>query len=239
MASNRRIPAAQTLSARWARFQRKVERRDRAEYDSIEPHHFRWLEVYHGSDIKPSRLFFSMRDLLFRRFKLDNRFPRDWHALVRWGTLTQSFMNAVQDHARQLQLPILYIGALKPFDLTVFAALRFGDAEFTRRSRSAVPVHYLGIDDRWMQVCFDSLLPKHTSKQFSHPMRPIEREHFKFVQEMLPDLEELVGPRSFEILKSGHYIPFEAVSGTGYFNESFHPRLLAHLKRASAPFARK
>lgn len=223
MEQHPRLSKTQPLKTRWRRFQRKVERHSRDEYESILASHFRPLQIFHGSDTRPTRLFFFTREDRLLGWKLQGAFPKNWHALVRVGIPAESILTTTRSYVHDTCLPLLFVGALKPLDLTVFAMLR-----------SAIPVRYLGIDDRWLRLCRESLKPKFSIDRLTPLMRPLEREHFALVREMLPDLETLVGSRCFELLSSGRVFPFEAASNPGFYKDSFPKRLLAHLNRARA-----
>src|SRR5690349_20667314 len=97
MVSNRRLPAAQPLNSRWRRFQRRIEHLPREErYDSLSSSHARALEIFHGSDEAPKHLFFFTRGSLCLNWKLEQRFPRNWHVLSRVGIPTESFLRTIR-----------------------------------------------------------------------------------------------------------------------------------------------
>lgn len=225
--------------SRWKRFQLQVERLPHEErYDSLSSSHARSLEIFHGSDEAPKHLFFFTRAGLCLNWKLEQRFPRSWHVLSRLGMPTESFLRTVRCYVADVELPLLFIGALNPIDLTIFAILRYGNPQFAERPETAIRVKYIGLDDRWLRLCRALIRPKFATGTIIRPMRPPEREHFALVREMVPDLETLVGPECFELLTSGHVFRFEAASNPGLYDDSFPGRLLTHLRRAAARASR-
>jgi hypothetical protein len=91
-------------------------------------------------------------------------------------------------------------------------------------------VRYLGFDDRWLELCLDSLRP---GEQFRvrRFMREQESEQFQIIRELLPDLSGLVGARCFELLAAGY-----ALSSEGRpirENPTLDAKLRAHLNRVS------
>jgi hypothetical protein len=160
------------------------------------------------------------------------RFPLSWHVLSRYYEPTESFLETVRRYVAWQRLPLLFVGDLDPHNLFVFALLRFGNTEFKSRRRDAIPVRYLGIDDRWLQLCIDQL--KRGEELFTMQLTEHDQETLRVVKEVLPDLRELVGPRCFELLATGRLFPFGAATNPSLHKRGFHERLIQHLDTAPA-----
>jgi hypothetical protein len=123
-------------------------------------------------------------------------------------------------YAREVRRPIFFVGDLNPIGLTRFADLR---------SRG-VPVEYLGLGDRWFQLCLKYRRPFGTSKGLdsisSIRLDETGFEHLAMVNRLLPDLEKLVGPESFAFLQSGRTIELEGAAALSNYRKSFLPALL-------------
>lgn len=131
-------------------------------------------------------------------------------------------------YAREVGRPIFFVGDLDPIGLTRFADLR---------SRG-VPVKYLGIDDRWLQLCRKHVRPLGSTKgekSISTPLDEDGLEHLALVNRLLPDLEKLIGPESSAFLQSGRRLELEGASAPANFRKPFLPALLDLLLGRAKP----
>ena len=64
-----------------------------------------------------------------------------------------------------------------------------------------------------------------------------EKKLFEVARELVPDLEELLGPRSLAILDGGNTLHIEAAAAPDFYRREFSAQLLKHLDRV-APGAR-
>ncbi|HLL54290.1 MAG TPA: hypothetical protein VK447_12120 [Myxococcaceae bacterium] len=192
---------------------------------------FESLKVFQGGP-KPRRLFYFTQPDWCINWLNERRFPERWHVLSRLYEPTESFLETVRRYAAWSRLPLLFVGDLDPHNLFVFALLRYGNTEFKSRRRDAIPVRYLGIDDRWIQLCADQL--KRGEELVTLRLKQHEEETLRVVKEVLPDLPELVGPRSYELLDTGRLFPFGAATNPLFYKRGFHDRLIEHLDTAPA-----
>jgi hypothetical protein len=187
------------------------------------------LSIFQGGP-KPRRLFYFTQPGWCFEWINDRKFPQRWHVLSRLYEPAESFLETVRRYVAWHRLPLLFVGDLDPHNLFVFALLRYGNTEFKFRRRDAIPVRYLGIDDRWVQLCEEQLKRGEaviTMRQNKH-----EEATLRVVKEVLPDLRDLVGPRSFELLEMGRLFPFGAATNPTFYKRGFHDRLIAHLDTA-------
>ena len=86
-------------------------------------------------------------------------------------------------------------------------------------------VEYRAVSDRWL-----ALRQRRSSPiRGSLGMEALEREHYKIVKELLPDLERLVGPDCLELLDSGHKLELEGACEPSVAGRDFPSRLLRYL----------
>jgi len=189
------------------------------------------LKVFQGGP-KPRRLFYFTQFGWCVEWLNYRQFPQRWHVLSRLGAPTESFLETVRRYVAWHRLPLLFVGDLDPGNLFAFAVLRFGNTEFKSRRRDAIPVRYLGIDDRWAQLCEHQL--KRGEAVITMQQKKHEEELLRVVKEVLPDLRDLVGPRCFELLNMGRLFPFGAATNPTFYKRGFHDHLIAHLDTAPA-----
>jgi hypothetical protein len=210
----------------WRQFSEWIERSRKHEYESLIPEPFPPLQVYRGGS-RPTRLLYFTKDFLCTHWMLRGEFPKHWIALVRYGLPTRSYLEEVRRRSEELSLPIFFVGDLDPLDLTVYLMLRRGDVMLSSRSRPALPVHYFGVSDRWLEM-------RPSSKRElrgSLGMERFEREHLDFLLGVLPNLRELVGDRCFELLTAGFKLELEGACNASVAGKQFPSRLLAYLDR--------
>jgi hypothetical protein len=230
------VPSAPSLprsvTKRWLDFIKEVDRRpERDEYESLAPHRYRALEIYQGGG-KPGRLFYFTEEFTFRRWIWYDHSPRDWHVLAKYGLPPPSYLATIRQYVTHLGLPLRFVGSLRPKDLCVFAALRAGGPDMVFNPRTAVPVEYLGLDDRWLKLCEKNAKPKVPVDQLVYRMGRLEEEHLDFIIDLLPDLEELIGPRCFDMLMKGWGFPLAAACNPAFYGKAFPNLLRRHLHRA-------
>jgi hypothetical protein len=221
MATHPRLSPTEPLTRRWRRF--LLAKKKWGPWQEEE------LEIYLGG-ARPRRLFyFTQHDWCINWF-LENRFPKNWHVLSRYSIPTESYLATIRRYCSDTGLPIHFIGDLDPRTLAVFAALRYGDPYFQRSAGRAIPVRYMGVDDRWYELCEQHLVPGEEITLLK--LDSDEQELWPLVKEALPDVRELVGQRCFEILESGRTLTFFVALGPSTFSEGFHDLILRHLSRA-------
>jgi hypothetical protein len=119
--------------------------------------------------------------------------------------------------SRWARKPIWFVGDLDPLDLTKFWSIR-----------NLVPIRYLGIDDRWLQLCRKHLQIQPGLNAITIKMGDTEREHFEVVKQLLPSLDRLIGPGCLDLLESGRKLELEGAGSPGLYKPGF-TRALARL----------
>ena len=178
------------------------------------------LHILHGGE-PPRRLFYFTKDVLCRDWLFRGWPPLDWSALVRPRLPSADSLAVIRAHVRGLRYPFLFVGDLDPLDLTVFAILRSGDVSLGGRAGRGLPVEYLGVDDRLLALSEAHLLQGYTVERLAFEMWELEREHFRLVRELLPDLEALVGPRCLGLLESGKMLDLAALANMAFHDEAY------------------
>jgi hypothetical protein len=111
--------------------------------------------------------------------------------------------------------------------LTVFALLRRGSPDFLTRRTSPLAIRYAGIDDQWIALAEQFRV---SSKEFPVlKMNRTEREHYRLLTRLVPDLKALVGERCFELLESGQQVYLEMTYNIGGYRQGYTQRLLKNL----------
>lgn len=162
-----------------------------------------------------------------------NEYPDHLLSIVRYGLPTPAYQKLIKEIAERARLPLWFIGDLDPFDLTTFVALRCGDPDLRRPERQVLPISFCGIDDGWLRLCEQHLLPKWSGALPIIRMSRIELEHRDLILQLAPWLVEEVGARCAELLRSGLKIELEGASNPRLYKKEFSGALLKHLtKRA-------
>ncbi|HYV45914.1 MAG TPA: hypothetical protein VFA20_13690 [Myxococcaceae bacterium] len=175
---------------------------------------------------KPRRLLYFTKRSLPEVWSGATELPGDlaifWES---WFSSRQSCDLLIR-YTREVGRPFFFVGDLTPIGLTRFADLR---------SRG-VPVRYLGIDDRWLQLCRQYWRPFGTLKSWHSIILQLDDtglEHLALVNRLLPDLERLIGPECFALLQSGQSLQLEGAGLPHHFRKPFLPAL-THLLLGSS-----
>ena len=215
-------------NARWLEFRDRIEKKG-LEYESLMPFPYP-LELRYG-DRKSKRLFFFTKGS-FPGFSQHNPGSQHWLGIERYGILTPEALDTLHFLVNGFQLPLVFVGDLRPIDLTTFALLRTGTTDFSRRGARPLPVTYAGINDDWLALSDQYRL--RGQKMLECPMDRWEREHLALLHEFVPDLPELVGERSWALLQASQQVFLEVTYGEGSFRKGYPERLIAHLDAIAA-----
>ncbi len=216
-------------TARWLEFRARVEKQGVA-CESLMPAP-NPIQLWYGAR-KPTRLFFFTKASFPKFIGYRFLFPDHWFAIQRYSILTPEALDALHFLVKGFQLPLVFVGDLRPIDLTTFALLRTGTTDFSRRGAKPLPVTYAGINDDWLAL--SDLYRSRDWKMTKCPMEPLEREHLALLHELVPDLPELVGERSWALLKAGQQVFLEMTYVNGSFRKGYPERLIAHLDAVAA-----
>jgi hypothetical protein len=224
----------------WHEFARHAAKEDPA-YDALAPGAWppSWPPAtYHLSAPKPKRLLFFTKDFLLKQWLQAGPLPGGLAAVVRSGLATANYCAFLKREARTLGLPVLFIGDCDPYDLTVYLSLLRGGDDLAKNDASAVPVHFLGIDDRWLALCANAFSPPEGGsddfKLVMGEMSPVERRHLDALLKLAPEVERLVGPRCMQILAAGRKLELEGACSRSLYAEGFCQKLLHHVEHAVA-----
>lgn len=215
-----------SVSELWRAFQRRVERTRDGDYESLLPFPFP-LKIWMG-DRPPTRLLYVTKELLAEGLWSLRAFPPDWLMITRYGIPTRESLDCVHHLASGFRLPVLFVGDLDPLDLTIFAILRSGDPGLSPKSRRRLDIRYGGINDAWLELA--TRYRKPSCELSTIVMSRSEREHSELLERLLPDLENLIGPRSRAILGSGRKVEMEVAYSPGLYRRPFTSRLISHLR---------
>lgn len=214
-------------AARLRRLCLRLEREGAQDYELLRPSVWPPLHVHAGRG-EPRLLLYSTKEALVQRWVMDEIYPAGWMALSRYGLPTPEYLDEIRLHLAKHRLPLLFVGDLDPLDLTIFAILRHGEATLTGRS-AKLPVYYAGIDDGWLALC-ERNIRKHALNEAFLTIGALEREHLSITRELLPDIENMIGPRCLALLESGKKIEIEGACNIGFYGEEFPALLVRRLK---------
>lgn len=204
----------------------KLERGHRG-YEPLLPQISPPLHVYIGKS-RPRFLLYCTKEGLLQRWVIDGVFPASGIALSRYGLPTPQYVDEIRLHVVKYQLPLMFVGDLDPLDLTIFSILR-----------QNVTARYLGIDDRWLDLCEAHRRSGDALESAQLTMGPLEREHWSIAQQLLPDVQRLVGPKCFALLESGKKLEIEGACNTGLYGREFPSLVMRHLQRRSVRVRRE
>jgi hypothetical protein len=188
-------------------------------YESLLTETWPLLHVYVGQS-NPRVLVYCTKNALLQRWLFDDAFPSTWIGLARYGLPTPQYLEEIRLHTARYRLPLMFVGDLDPLDLTVFSILR-----------KAMPAHYLGIDDGWVALADAHRRPRRAVQSVMFKMGAQESEHWSIARQLLPDLEQLVGPRCLSLLESGAKLEIEGACETGTYGKKFPALIARYLHR--------
>jgi len=180
----------------------------------------------------PRHFMYFAKQAFFSRMQQENLMPKDWLVAIRPWFPNREPLQAVRALSRSFKLPVVFVGDLRPMELTWFAALRMGTADFSQRNRIPLQVRYGGIDDRWLEIADEFRLPHATERQW--PMDSFECEHYDVLKKLMPDLEQLVGERCYALLEARQVFMMEMSWAGGEYREGYFARLVEHLAARGA-----
>jgi hypothetical protein len=222
----------------WRDFARHAAREDPT-YDPLVPGVWppSWPPAtYHLSSTRPKRLLYFTKDFLLKQWLQQGPLPGGLAAVVRPGLCTPNYCAWLRREAAAVKLPVLFIGDCDPYDLTVFLSLQRGSDDLVKAGDTAVPVRFLGVDDRWLALCAAAFSPPEGGnpdfKLVLNEMTPIERHHLEVLLKVAPEIERLVGPRCMQILLAGRKLELEGACSRSLYAAGFCQKLLHHVEHA-------
>jgi hypothetical protein len=210
---------------RWEKFRDRIERKGLTSYESLKPFPYP-MKLWFGGG-RPTRLFYFTKPAFMDYLGRQSLFPAHWLVVERYSIPTPEAIATLHLLVKGFRRPLIFVGDLKPLDLTVFALLRRGATGFSRTKARPLPVVYAGLDDRWLAI--SDRFRRHGNVMPESRMSDLEREHVNLLADLAPDLPALVGDRSWDLLKSGHDVMIEMTYNVGGYREGYLEHLIAHL----------
>jgi hypothetical protein len=211
---------------RWEAFVDRVERLK--SYGSLKPFPYP-MRLWFGAG-KPTRLLYFTKPAFIDWLWRQSLFPRHWLAIERHSIPTRETIDTLHFITKGFHAPLVFVGDLRPIDLTAFALLRRGATRFSSRTVRPLPITYAGIDDQWLAL--SDKFRRHGKVMPESRIGDIELEHLDLLEELAPDLSAIVGNRSWKLLKSGHDVLLEMTYAAGSYRTGCLERLVAHLDGA-------
>jgi hypothetical protein len=205
-------------------FRERVER-TKASHESLMPFPYP-MTLWFGNS-KPKRLFYFTKAAFLHLLWKQSLFPEDWLVIERPSIPTHESLIAARQIAQGFKLPIVFFGDLRPLDLTVFALLRRGSSDFSTKRVVPLPIRFCGINDPWLALADEFRRPGKQLQELR--MSRTEREQFELSTELIPDLQTLVGERSFNLLRSGQQVYLEMTYNIGGYRKGYTERLVDRL----------
>jgi len=215
-----------TIAAkRWKEFRARVENKGLKLYESLMPFPYP-MKLWFGTG-KPTRLFYFTKPAFIDYLGRQSLFPKHWIAIERYSIPTPETIATLHLLTQGFRLPLVFVGDLRPIDLTVFALLRRGTTDFPDTKARPLPIIYAGIDDRW--IALSDRFRRRGNVMPESRMGDLEREHVDLLGELAPDLPIRVGNRSWGLLRSGHDVMIEMTYNVGGYRKGYLEQLVAHL----------
>lgn len=216
----------------WPTFLKRMEdARRRGRYEPVRADRRSPLQWFVGES-KPRAVLITTKRYLVDAWLPGGALDDSMAIAVRYGLPTQVAIDAVRKLAKGWRSPLFFIGDLDPLDLSAFKAYRRGNANFRGGDARRSSMSYIGIDDEWMDLCERSLKPGLTFDALLIHMATAEQEHFRVIEPLFPDMEEVIGSRAVSLLRSGRKLEIEGASNPGLYRRGFATQLRNHvLKR--------
>ncbi len=218
---------------RWRQHLARLPRAPGTLGDALGPHdpaHLRlWLP---GPAVR--RLVLVPRPALAEALAARDHPPSIAFAALAGGLPSEDTCLAVRETLARLGLAAAWLGELAPVELASYAALTSGGPELPDDPSRAVPLAYLGADDRLL-----SLEEAHRSDgveedDVTAPLAPGEAELFEALAPALDGLPKALGPRSLALLRRGRKLPLDRAASRELHRRTLLPALLRHLRAADA-----
>jgi hypothetical protein len=226
MARDQASPVS-AAAKRWQAFVDRVERLK--SYESLKPFPHP-MKLWFGAG-KPTRLLYFTKPAFIDWLWRQSLFPKHWLAIERYSIPTQETIDTLRFITQGFHAPVVFVGDLRPIDLTAFALLRRGTTSFSSRAMRPLPITYAGVDDRWLTLSNEFRRPGKVMPESR--MGDIELEHLNLLETLAPGLPGVVGDRSWMLLKSGHDVLLEMTYNIGGYRSGYLKRLIKYLNGAA------
>lgn len=215
---------------RWKEFRDRVENKGLQTYESLMPFPYP-MKLWFGAG-RPTRLFYITKSALTNYLGRQSLFPEHWLVIERYSIPTLEAIATLHLLVKGFRRPLVFVGDLRPIDLTVYALLQRGVSDFSSTVTRPLPIIYAGLDDRWLALS-DEFRQRGNVMPESR-IGDLEREHVDLLAALVPDLPALVGGRSWGLLKSGRDVMLEMTYNVGGYRKGYLEHLIAHLDRIAA-----
>lgn len=191
------------------------------------------------------RILLVTKEAMVRHWIRKDLLPSSTAVFSLHGPASGRHCALLKHQADERGLPLLFYGDLDPMDLTTFGTLRAGGTKWDFDPSTAIKAVYRGIDDSILSLVEQNLgwsrrsRSSHRSgpssfsilRPFTTRMVPDERRHLEVIEKLMPDLEEIVGPRCIHLLRHGWKLEVEAFHSHS-FKRGFETRLIQSLLAA-------
>jgi hypothetical protein len=154
--------------------------------------------------------------------------------LVRPGMVLRSYFDIVAQFAAAGRgCRVVFVGDLEPLSLSVYMSLLAGGFDRTE-VRKLIDVEYLGVNDKWLDVCRHAIVPALRHPNVVGTRIPVaicrrltgfERRHLRALTESGVSVQDLVGGESADLLERGYSVDLGAASDPQKYGRLFGARL--------------
>ncbi len=158
---------------------------------------------------------------------------RAWEALAgrsslftRYGVVSPVHADVVRREVKRMRATeVAVIGDLDPMGLTVFISLACGGVGAGSTTRS-IPVLWRGVRDDWRAECDRARRRTGYRSEPTIPMTEFEQRHWERLEGLDVPWEEIIGPRSAALLRSGNKLELEGASNPAIYGKAFPRRVM-------------
>jgi len=206
----------------WQRFLNSAGRpRD---YEPLEPAPHAPLELYRP-ETSPRRFLYFTKPALVRAWLAAGKLPARVAIAVRAGIPSRSTLTLLSELSTQWDVPVTFIGDLRPYDLTIYSVLRYGDPSLRRRRGWNLKLQYGGINDPWLALSRASFRKEIQFEHLLIRMTAPETRHLEALEGILPDMERVIGAEALHLLRSGLTFHLEGACNPAVYRRGFIPAL--------------
>jgi len=156
-----------------------------------------------------------------------------WEALAgnsslftRCGVVSRVHADVVRREVKRMRATELaVIGDLDPLDLTVLLSLACGGVGKGLATRS-IPVLWRGVRDDWRAECDRARRRTGYRSEPTIQMTEFEQRHWERLEGLDVPWEQIIGPHSAALLRSGRKLELEGASKPAIYGDGFPRRVL-------------
>jgi hypothetical protein len=213
------------MSDRLMAYVRSLDK-ESTDYDVIAPERWPPLEAITPAR-KPVLCVYVAKPVIVHRWYLDQMIPSDWIVISRSGLPTIehcAMVNRLREH-----LPVVFVGDLDPLDIHLYWSLRRGNVALEGADRKWML--YGGILDAWLELCHAYLRSSRRLDEVLIRMGSAEKRHFRELSACVPHLNDLLGPRCFQLLAAGWKLELEGATSSAVYRIGLQRRIIEMIRR--------